>query len=71
MIIKYVLISIPEKFETKFYNMINNINRVNTESEGITIEGEYGEKPEYAAIPTIKEKIWLMKQWEMFWLKDI
>jgi hypothetical protein len=48
---KFILISLPEKLQEKFNNMIKNLNRVNAESEGISIEGEYGEMPEYVAIP--------------------
>jgi hypothetical protein len=48
---QFVLISIPEDFKIKFNNLIKNINKVNSESEGLIIEEEYGEKPEYMAIP--------------------
>jgi hypothetical protein len=48
---QFILISIPEKLKEKLVNMIKNFNRVNAESEGIVVEGEYGEKPEYVAVP--------------------
>jgi hypothetical protein len=48
---QFILISIPEKLKEKLVNMIKNFNRVNAESAGIIIEGEYGERPEYVAIP--------------------
>jgi hypothetical protein len=47
----FILISVPEKLQQKLNNMISNMNKLNIESEGIQIEGEYGEKPEYVAIP--------------------
>lgn len=47
----FILISVPEKLKPKLDNMITNMNRLNIESEGIKIEGECGEKPEYVAIP--------------------
>ena len=53
MVRKFILISLPEKLQEKFNNMIKNLNRVNAESEGIAIEAEYGERPEYVAIPDL------------------
>lgn len=50
----YLLVSMPEKFQDKFVNVISNLNAVNRESDGVTIEGQYGEKPEYVAIPQKK-----------------
>jgi hypothetical protein len=52
---KYLLISIPEKFESKFDNMLKNLNAINNESDGIIIINKYNGKPEYVAIPKKEE----------------
>ena len=47
----FFLISLPEHFEYKFNNFIQNLNSINNESSGIKIEETYHTKPKYIAVP--------------------